>query len=124
MKLPPFQERTLLFGPSVSLEEQDEEGYLVSKRYDSSIEGVVRSTVRSLGGRCGGIVRMLGSAKFFREENQEDFDPEQEEVLLKIDGYSVARHAFGEGGFVWKISKQQLVVGDLKGARLIFESGT
>jgi hypothetical protein len=118
-----IEERKLVFGPSVMLEEVNEDGNLESKRFDGGIESVIRETVRSLGGRSG-VVRLLGHAHFFREENQGDFDPEKDEVLAEVDGYGVASHAFGEGSFTWSITKHELSQGKLDSAFLVFEPGT
>lgn len=67
---------------------------------------------------------MLGSADFFREENQEMWDPNRLIVLIEIDGDSAASNAFGEGGFTWSIDKTPLAEGKLDFASLIFEVGT
>ncbi len=117
-----IEERRLLFGPAILLEEIDE-GFLQQKRYDCSIEDSITDAVRSLGGRSG-TVRMLGNPHYFREENQVDSGNENETVLLEVDGYSVSTLAFGEGTFIWTIHPEKLSEGKLETTALVFEPGS
>ena len=117
-------EYRLRFGPALCLTEVDEEeGVIESKRYDGSIETAIDKAAAKYGG-CSGAIRLLGHAHFFREENQEDFDIETDVVLLAIDGYAIAQHAFGEGELCWLISKKALAESQLETAWQVFEPGT
>lgn len=115
-------ENRVVFGPSLLLSETNEEGRLGSKRFDYDIEKCLENAIVACGGRTG-VLRLLGNAHFFREENSE-FDPEKEELLLEVDGYTVASGAFGEGSFNWTIQKTELKNANLEAAFLTFEPGT
>lgn len=109
----PIEERGLAFGPSLS----------IGKRFDYAIERGIAEAIVANGGRRG-PVRMLGNARFFREENADAFDPTSDVVLVALDGYAIASHAFGEGGFTWFLPRTALAAARLDAAGVVFEPGT
>jgi len=119
-----FEEARVSFGPSLICEEIDEEsGRPDSMRFDHAIEKALSKAIRDCGGRSGEL-RMLGNAHFFREEVAEDYDPKNECQLFAISGYTVAKHAFGEGEFTVTITNDALAKGALDKSWLVFEPGT
>ena len=108
-----IEPRGLAFGPSFS----------IGKRFDGGVEDAIRHAIEQVGGR-NGPVRMLGSARFFREENKGAFDAGSDVVLVALDGYAIASQAFGEGSFTWFLARSALAAGKLDGAGVVFEPGT
>jgi hypothetical protein len=119
-----FAERTLSFGPSLCLEEQDEEGHYVTVRFDYAVEKAIDEELRARGGADCRNLQMLGRVHPFRSETSEMFDEETTELLLYVNGYTTARYAFGEGEFLVVIDRDQLAAGRLDAADVLFEPGT
>jgi hypothetical protein len=119
-----FAERALTFGPSLCLEEQDEEGHYVTVRFDHAVEKAIDEELLARGGADCGNLQMLGRVHPFRSETAETFDEETTELLLYVNGYTTARYAFGEGDFLVVIDRDQLAAGHLDAADVLFEPGT
>jgi hypothetical protein len=119
-----FAERALTFGPSLCLEEQDEEGHYVAVRFDYAVEKAIDEELRARGGADCGNLQMLGRVHPFRSETAELFDEETTRLLLYVNGYATARYAFGEGEILVVIDRDQLAAGRLDAAGVLFEPGT
>jgi hypothetical protein len=123
-------ERLLQVGPSFILQtmeegDGDDDGpWPAAERFDYDIERAVDRAIEAAGGVPVGVVRMFGDAHLFREEMREGYDPTRASLLLTVDGYALARYAFGEGTFHVLIDRDTLAAGDLTKTGMIFEPGT
>jgi len=118
-------ERLLRVGPSfVCQDTEPEDGTPQSRRFDYDVERAVDRAIEAAGGVAEGVGRMLGDAHLFREEMAEFYEPARHVLLLTLDGYSLARHAFGEGRFHVLVDRDALAAGDLAKAEVLFEPGT
>lgn len=127
-----LEARGLRFGPSLCLvappdddddDDDDEPRGPEEKRFDGSIERAITAAIRASGGASGPL-RLLGPAFFYKEENIEAYDMDVEDVLVWLDGYATATHAFGEGSFTWLISRGALAEGALERSNVVFEVGS
>ena len=122
-------ERLLQVGASFLLQTpdddaDDEDSWPEEQRFDYDIERAVKRAIEDAGGVPVGVARMFGDAHLFRDEMREGYDPVRQSLLLTVDGYALARHAFGEGTFHVLIDRDALAAGDLTKTELIFEPGT
>jgi hypothetical protein len=84
----------------------------------------VDRAIEMAGGVPVGVARMFGDAHLFREEMREEYDPVRQRLLLTVDGYALAKHAFGEGTFHVLVDRDALAAGDVSKSEVIFEPGT
>ena len=128
-------EKPLRVGPSFVLQapddeedeedEEDEDGDgPQAERFDYDVERAFDNAVEAAGGVPADVARMLGDAHIFREEMREGYDPVRQVLLLTLDGYATARHAFGEGTFHVLVDRDALAAGDPAKAEVVFEPGT
>jgi hypothetical protein len=120
-------EKPLRVGPSFVLQSSDGDGDEdgpQAERFDYDVERAIDNAIESAGGIPVGVARMLGDAHIFREEMREGYDPVREVLLLTLDGYATARHAFGEGTFHLLVDRDALAAGDPAKAEVVFEPGT
>ena len=118
-------EWALRVGPSFGCQEpQPADGRPQSQRFDYDVEQAIERAIEAAGGVADGVGRMLGDAHLFREEMAEFYDPARQVLLLSLDGYSLAREAFGEGQFHVLVDRDALAAGDLAKAEILFEPGT
>jgi hypothetical protein len=120
-------EKALRVGPSFILQAPDagDDGDgPQAERFDYDVERAIDNAIEAAGGIPVGVARMLGDAHMFREEMREGYDPVRQVLLLTVDGYATARHAFGEGTFHVLVDRDALAAGDPAKAEVVFEPGT
>jgi hypothetical protein len=119
-------EKLLRVGPSFILQSQDDDDGdgPQAERFDYDVERAIDNAIEAAGGIPVGVARMLGDAHIFRDEEREGYDPVRQVLLLTVDGYATARHAFGEGTFHVLVDRDALAAGDPAKAEVVFEPGT